>query len=387
MSTPYTYVIGLEVHVELATLTKMFCRCLNAPFGAEPNQHTCPVCFGLPGALPVPNAEAVRRTVLTGLALGATIPERTKFDRKHYYYPDLPKGYQISQYQEPLAVGGQIEVPGNGEEPAATIRFERVHLEEDAGKLLHGGEPGFSLVDLNRAGVPLMEMVSKPDLTSPKQARRFLKELQLLVRSIGVSEADMEKGQLRCDVNISLKFTHEGEEVWTPITEIKNVNSTKAVERGLVVEAKRLYDEWVANGPIRNRTTKLTAGWDEQTETVTIQRTKEEANDYRYFPEPDIPAFSPYGLPLTDPRQMRLPELPAQVRARYRQLGLLEPDNELLLQTPLLRSIFDTAVQEGAPWKPCLNVLVNAQESTMLASTSLVLISQMLERRELAFAR
>ena len=386
MTLPYRYVIGLEVHVELSTATKMFCRCKNEPFGAEPNIYTCPVCFGLPGALPVPNMEAVRRTVMTGLALGANIPARTRFDRKHYYYPDLPKGYQISQYKEPLAVGGQIEVPGTEDEPVTIIHLERVHLEEDAGKLLHSEEEGFSFVDLNRAGVPLMEMVSCPELTSPTQARRFLKELQLLVRAIGVSEADMEKGQMRCDVNLSLQFEHEGEEVWTPITEIKNVNSTRAVERGLIVEAKRLYEEWVANGPIRTRKNKLTAGWDEKTETVKIQRTKEEANDYRYFPEPDIPNFSVYTLEQTTPETMHLPELPAAIRMRYTQLGLSSADTEFFVQDERTRNRFDEIIKSNVTPKIVANLLMNAPGSEQLDNQSLRTLTQMVEKGEVPFA-
>ena len=341
MSLPYTYVIGLEVHVELSTLTKMFCRCLNEPFNSDPNINTCPVCFGLPGTLPVPNLEAVRKTILLGLALGSEIPRFCKFDRKHYFYPDLPKGYQISQYDLPLCVGGELKLQSADGLTEKIVHFERVHLEEDAGKLLHGGQAGYSLVDLNRAGVPLAEMVSKPDLTTPEEARRFLQELRLLVKSIGVSEADMEKGQLRCDVNVSIKFEHEAKQVWTPVTEIKNVNSTKAVERSLQVEGQRLYDEWLANGPIRTRLFKLTAGWNEDSETISINRTKEAANDYRYFPEPDIPPLAVYEIPELDPRLMSLPESPAARRLRYQEAGVPAGDIETLISNDRFQQKFE----------------------------------------------
>jgi aspartyl-tRNA(Asn)/glutamyl-tRNA(Gln) amidotransferase subunit B len=381
---PFTYVIGLEIHVELNTRTKMFCRCLNAPFGAEPNEHTCPICFGLPGTLPVPNKEAVKKTILVGKALGSVTPELSKFDRKHYFYPDLPKGYQISQYDLPLCVGGQLELLDKEGAVEKTVRFERVHLEEDAGKLLHGAEAGYSLVDLNRAGVPLMEMVSKPDLTGPEEARRFLQELRLLVRALGVSEADMEKGQLRCDVNVSIKFEHEGQKVWTPVTEIKNVNSTKAVERGLQVEGQRLYDEWIAGGPVRTRTNKITAGWDEDTQKVTLQRAKEAANDYRYFPEPDIPPLAVFELAELDPRQMTLPELPNQARARYRGLGLSAAEAEVVLGDPVRAVRVDAVPSSSA--KGVANWLINAPIALELDTTALIELVDLADSGEISFS-
>lgn len=364
---PYRYIIGLEIHVELATKTKMFCRCLNAPFGAEPNQHICPICTGLPGTLPVPNLDAVKRTIMVGKALGSQISSLSKWDRKHYFYPDLPKGYQISQYDLPLCVGGELELLDKDGNISSKIRFERVHLEEDAGKLMHTGNPGYSKVDLNRAGVPLIEMVTKPDLTSPEQARAFMQELRLLMRTLGVSDADMEKGQMRCDVNVNISFEYEGQTVKTPITEIKNVNSTRAVERSLIVEAGRQYEEWLANGPIRTRKNKLTAGWDEDKNLVTISRAKEEANDYRYFPEPDIPPLKVYEMEELNPNNITLPLLPNQSRRRYLEMGLSMPDIEIFLNDPARQELLEKYLETGLSPKQVSNWLINLPESAGLS--------------------
>ena len=383
---PYSYIIGLEVHVELATQTKMFCRCLNQPFGAEPNTHVCPICTAMPGTLPVPNREAVRRTIVAGKALGSEINKLSKWDRKHYFYPDSPKGYQISQYDLPLCVGGRLTLLGPDGTPEATINFDRIHLEEDAGKLLHGSRPGYSQVDLNRAGVPLMEMVTKPDLRSPEQARRFMQEIRLLMRTLGISEADMEKGQMRCDVNVTITFEHEGKTWFTPITEIKNVNSTRAVERSLVVEAQRQYDEWMADGPIRTRTGKLTAGWDEDSGTVRINRTKEAAQDYRYFPEPDIPPLAVYEIPELNPENVSLPELPNARRGRYLVLGLSMADIELLLADAQKLERFERLLAKGEPAGRAANWLINAAESMQLAEEHLQELSRMVAEGSVGFA-
>jgi aspartyl-tRNA(Asn)/glutamyl-tRNA(Gln) amidotransferase subunit B len=358
MSQPYRIIVGMEIHVELETATKMFCRCANDPFHAEkPNQHVCPVCLGLPGALPVPNREAIRKASIVGKALGAKIAALSKWDRKHYFYPDLPKGYQISQYDMPLCVGGQVELLDAKGEVEGTIRFERAHLEEDAGKLLHGAKQGYSRVDLNRAGVPLLEMVSLPDITSAGQARRLLQELQLLVRTIGVSHADMEKGQMRCDVNINIAFEHDGVEVRTPITEVKNVNSSRAVERAITAESQRQYDEWMAAGPIRERKGKITAGWDENKEEVTVQRAKEGSADYRYMPEPDMPPVALYETQDLNPDSIELPELPNEVRREYLAKGLAMADIELLFENNqrlllALRNLEqgDMSAKDAAKW-------------------------------------
>jgi len=365
MSLPYRIIVGLETHVELATATKMFCRCANDPFGSEPNTNICPVCLGMPGTLPVPNREAIRHSILVGKALGSTIAEYSKWDRKHYFYPDNPKGYQISQYDMPLCIGGQVELLDAKGEMESVVRFERIHLEEDAGKLQHAAD-GISHVDLNRAGVPLIEMVSLPDLTSPEQARRFLQELRLLVRRLGVSDADMEKGQMRCDVNINIAFEHGGETVKTPITEVKNVNSTRAVERSITTEAQRQYDEWMAGGPITTRKNKLTAGWDEGTNTVKIQRAKEAANDYRYFPEPDIPPIAVYKLEDLHPDTVaaNLPELPNALRRRLLAAGIESAVLESILAEPEdLEYLLEYVDTRGLPAKVVGNWLKQIPEA------------------------
>jgi aspartyl-tRNA(Asn)/glutamyl-tRNA(Gln) amidotransferase subunit B len=290
--------------------------------------------------------EAVRRTIILGLACGGEIPEESRFDRKHYFYPDSPKGYQISQYKQPFVVGGSITLLANDGSPERVIRLERIHLEEDAGKLTHASD-GTSLVDLNRAGVPLVEMVSRPDLTSGSEARRFMQEVQQLVRYLGISDADMEKGQMRADVNISTAFEHNGVQVATPITEVKNVNSTRAVERAIAHEAERQYAEWIAGGPITLRKGKITVGWDETTETVNLQRAKENAADYRYMPEPDLPVVRPYEVPALNPETLRasLPVLPNELRREFLGLGLKWSEVEVLVadatKTAIVRTVLD----------------------------------------------
>ncbi|CAN5156723.1 Asp-tRNA(Asn)/Glu-tRNA(Gln) amidotransferase subunit GatB [soil metagenome] len=389
---PYTITVGLEVHVELHTKTKMFCRCLNDPFNAEtPNTHVCPVCLGLPGALPVPNKEAVRKTVLVGLALGSEISRLSKWDRKHYFYPDLPKGYQISQYDLPFCVGGQVELLGDDGKVASVVRFERAHLEEDAGKLQHGGKPGYSVVDLNRAGVPLLEMVSKPDITSAVQARQFLQEMQQLVRTLGVSDADMEKGQMRCDVNISIQFpelTAAGLP-HTPITEVKNVNSSRAVERSITTEAQRQYDEWMAGGPIKQRTGKITVGWDENTETVNLQRAKEGTADYRYMPEPDLPPVKVYEDPELNPDTLKLtlPELPNQRKLRYMAAGISMKDAVTVMLDSGRMHTLDAVLQlDAAKAKASANWLINADGASSFAPEQLIELVGLAESGEVSFS-
>jgi len=289
--------IGLEIHVQLKTKSKMFCRCDNNAEGKKPNITVCPICLGMPGSLPVTNKQAVLWTIKTGLAVNCTIPKIAKFDRKHYFYPDLPKGYQISQYDEPFCVGGYLEVDG------AKVRFNRIHLEEDAGKLIHSN--GKSLVDLNRAGTPLMEMVTEPDITSPKQAGDFLRELQKIVRDVvQVSDANMEKGHLRCDANISIT---DGERM-SEIVELKNINSFRFVERALIIEEERLKSEY-PNWPEKKG--KVTRGYDSKKNITYAQRTKEEAADYRYFPEPDLPPV--------DTSEFNLEELKSEIGKNHEQ--------------------------------------------------------------------
>ncbi|MCA9387650.1 MAG: Asp-tRNA(Asn)/Glu-tRNA(Gln) amidotransferase subunit GatB, partial [Candidatus Andersenbacteria bacterium] len=307
-------VIGLEIHVQLKTKSKMFCRCSNDAEGVAPNTHICEVCTGQPGTLPVPNEEAVEMILRAGLALGSELPDFTKFDRKHYFYPDLPKGYQISQYEEPFCVGGTVEVERE-DGSQFIVEMERLHLEEDAGKLVH--EHGRSGVDLNRAGTPLIECVTKPVVKSAADARLFLQELRRTMRYLGVSDADMEKGHLRCDANISMRPV--GDNKLYPKTEIKNVNSFKFVEQALEFEIVRQTGLWEKGTPVDVETTR---GFDPSTGKTIEQRTKEGAADYRYFPEPDIP---PFVIDATRRSALarHLPELPARKRARFvDQFGL-----------------------------------------------------------------
>ncbi|MEK7102884.1 MAG: Asp-tRNA(Asn)/Glu-tRNA(Gln) amidotransferase subunit GatB, partial [Patescibacteria group bacterium] len=291
MPLPYDTTIGLEIHVQLNTASKMFCRCSNDAQGAEPNTLICPICLGHPGTLPVINGEAINKGARMALALQCTINPLSKFDRKNYFYPDLPKGYQISQYDQPVGKDGyiDIEITGapEGQRTSAHIRFNRLHMEEDAAKLIHDG--GSSLVDYNRGGTPLMEIVTEPDIASPLEAKLFLHELRLISRYLGASEADMEKGHLRCDANVSVQLEQNGIRVSTPISEIKNLNSFKSVEAALTYEAERLYQDFISGGETSTRKNKITVGWDEHKQLTTMQRGKEEAHDYKYFPEPDLP--------------------------------------------------------------------------------------------------
>lgn len=274
----YYLTVGLEIHVEIDTKSKMFCFCRNNP-ADQPNTNICPVCLGLPGALPVPNLEAVEKTIKLGLALDGTIPDSTKWDRKNYYYPDLPKGYQISQYDEPLVEGGAIMV---GDE---RIDLTRIHLEEDTGKSIHPEGKDYSLIDLNRAGAPLLEMVSEPVIHSASQAKQFCQEFQKILRHLHISNADMEKGQMRCEANISI--SPDKDKLGVKV-EVKNLNSFKSVERAIIYEVERQSKILEKNGKIIQET----RGWSQKRQETYSQRSKESAHDYRYFPEPDIPKIS-----------------------------------------------------------------------------------------------
>jgi len=301
----YKTVIGLEIHVQLKTKSKMFCRCDNNAENAAPNTLVCPICMGMPGTLPVANKTAIEWTLKTGLALNCQVAEFSRFDRKHYFYPDLPKGFQISQYDKPFCTEGYLEIDDQGELKKIGIR--RVHLEEDAGKLIH--KDNSTLVDLNRAGTPLMEVVSEPDINSPAEAKIFMQELRSILRYLDVSDADMEKGHLRCDANISISIDNkEG----VPV-EIKNMNSFRMVERALAYEEKRQKEELEAGEKIE----KETRGWDDAKGVTISQRGKEYAQDYRYFPEPDLPPYRPGKAFNIESLKKELPELPAQKRRRY----------------------------------------------------------------------
>ena len=338
---PYELVIGIETHVELATESKMFCGCAAKWFGAPPNSLVCPVCLGLPGALPVPNKRAIELAMVAGLALNCTVPEHTKFDRKNYMYPDLPKGYQISQYDLPLNVKGWLEIAT----PAGTKRvgITRAHLEEDTANSKHG--EGYALVDFNRSGVPLLEIVSEPDMSSVEEALAYVRALREVLVFAGVSEVRLEQGAGRFDVNVSIRFTENGQVRWPPQSEIKNLNSYAALEAAVPFEADRLWREWHDGGEIRDRKTKITVGWSPERKRTFLQRSKEEVQDYRYFPEPDLVTFAPSRA---DVERLRasIPELPTARRARFvRDYGLSDYDARVLVDDRALADFFEETVR------------------------------------------
>jgi aspartyl-tRNA(Asn)/glutamyl-tRNA(Gln) amidotransferase subunit B len=349
-SSKYEVVIGLECHVQLATASKMFCGCPTDYAGAAPNTHVCPICLAMPGVLPVINRQAVEYTLLTGLALNADIPEVTKFDRKNYHYPDLVKGYQISQYDLPLVKGGWLEITV-GDAPPRRVKLERVHLEEDTGKLTHTADG--SLVDFNRSGVPLMEMVSQPDLHTPAETRAYLLKLRAILRTLGVSTADMEKGQMRCDVNVSLRPV--GQAALGTKVEVKNLNSFRSVQHALEYEIERQ----AAALDRGERIPQETRGWVDDRGVTVTQRSKEEAHDYRYFPEPDLPPLFITRAWLEQLRQ-RLPELPDARRARYMEtFSLGAYDAELLSTDGVAAQLFEDTVRVGADPKKAVNWIQN----------------------------
>ncbi len=350
----YNVIVGLEIHVQLKTRTKMFCGCALS-FGEEANSRVCPVCLGLPGALPVMNGPAVEYAMLAALALNCRVAEFTKWDRKSYYYPDLPKNYQISQYDLPLGSNGTIEIPlENGQ--TKSIRIRRVHLEEDAGKNLHTAG-GFSQVDLNRAGTPLLEIVTEPDLNSPEQVRALAIELQRIVRYLGISEADMQKGHMRFEPNINLVIERGGRQFKTPIAEVKNLNSFRALERSVAYEIQRQLDDFLETGRTMQMGNKSTRGWDDAHEATVLQREKEEAHDYRYFPDPDlVPVVT--TPPWLDEIRSRLCELPVQRQIRYvREHGLSDYDAGVLTADRATADFFEQAVGAGGDPKRVCNLL------------------------------
>src|SRR4051794_26289938 len=313
----YTTVIGLEVHVQLSTASKLFCGC-STKFGAEPNTQTCPVCIGMPGTLPVMNREAFRLSLKTAVALECEISTFTQWDRKQYYYPGLPKNYQISQFDLPMSHGGRLEIsdPKGGFE-TKTIRIRRAHLEEDAGKMLHDEKTGKgdSLVDLNRTGTPLLEIVTEPDLRSSAEAKVFLNDLKLLLTYLAVSDCNMQEGSLRVDANVNLHIDTAEDEVATPIVEIKNMNSFRAVERALDYEAERQWREWQETKRKLGDSPKQTRGWDDAAGITRGQRSKEESSDYRYFPDPDLAPVTVQPAQVDEIRS-GLGELPAALRSQ-----------------------------------------------------------------------
>jgi aspartyl-tRNA(Asn)/glutamyl-tRNA(Gln) amidotransferase subunit B len=347
MTSKYETVIGLEVHVELSTKTKIFCGC-STEFGAPPNTNVCPVCLGHPGVLPVLNRQAVEFAVKAAMALNCEIAEYSKFDRKNYFYPDLPKAYQISQYDQPIGKNGWIEIEVDGRKKR--IGITRLHLEEDAGKLNHEGDA--SLVDFNRVGVPLIEIVSEPDLRSPAEARAYLEKLKTIIQYTGVSDVKMEEGSLRCDANISLRPV--GSDKFGTKTELKNLNSFRNVERALEYEQARQAELLDRGEPI----VQATLRWLENENRTKIMRTKEEAHDYRYFPEPDLVRLR-IDEAWKEELRRSLPELPDARKARYTgEFGLSDYDANILVASKKVADYFEETVAGGAEPKAAANWII-----------------------------
>ena len=349
----YKPTIGLEIHVELKTNSKMFCSCANDPDEKRPNYNICPVCSAQPGSLPVANEDAIKKVIKTGLALNCKIAKDSKFDRKNYFYPDLPKGYQISQFDQPLCQKGYLEVGGS------KIGITRIHLEEDTGKLLHLFEPessqsrrpeeeNYSLVDLNRAGIPLMELVTEPDITSGQVAKEFAESFQIILRYLGVSFADMEKGQMRVEVNISLspsKNSGQVKKLGTKV-EIKNLNSFKSVQKAIEFEILRQQDVLESGSKV----VQETRGWDDKKEITFSQREKESAHDYRYFPEPDLPSLH-FDEKFIEEIKGGIGELPEQKRGRFmNEYGLGEDAVEMFVVNKDLSEYFEKVISELDEW-------------------------------------
>lgn len=354
----YTTIIGLEVHVQLATKSKLFCRC-STQFGAEPNTQTCPVCLGLPGSLPVMNRTAFDLALKTAVALNCEIPKFTKWDRKQYYYPDLPKAYQISQYDLPMSSAGYLEIIDEKDafEPKR-VRITRAHLEEDAGKSIHDETAGKadSEIDLNRTGTPLLEIVSEPDLRSSAESKAYLQELKLLLTHLGVSDCNMQEGSLRVDANVNLHIDTTDGKIATPIVEIKNMNSFRAVERALDYEATRQFRVWQETGQKIGDAPKQTRGWDDVAGVTRGQRSKEESSDYRYFPDPDLVPVLISEKQIADARRS-LGELPADLRSRFvKQLGLSAYDASVIVnQGHAFIDYFEQVTRESGDAKSACN--------------------------------
>ncbi len=360
----YVATIGLEVHVQLKTRTKMFCGCA-VEYGAEANTHVCPVCLGMPGALPVMNEEALRLTALAGLMLGCEIAPRCKFDRKNYFYPDMPKNYQISQYDLPICLNGAVPLhdlayPKDAQKTIATpdkkIALTRIHLEEDVAKSVHG--EGGTAIDFNRAGTPLMEIVSEPDIGSPEEAFAYLTVLQQVMIYGGVSDADMEKGQLRCDVNVSVRPV--GTTEWGTKIEVKNLNSISGVRRALAFEIPRQTAAY-RNGETLDQETRR---WDDTIGETTLMRIKESAHDYRYFPDPDLLPVETSGLVAA--ARERMPELPWEKRSRFvADYGVTESDAGVLANDLELSAYFESAAKGAKKPKSVANWILNDLQSSL----------------------
>lgn len=338
----YLPTIGLEIHAELKTLTKMFCASKNDPHASTPNTHVCPICLAYPGTLPVINKQAVHHVLRVGAALQGTLADYTEFDRKNYFYPDLPKGYQLSQYKYPLVSGGSLR----------GVKITRVHLEEDTARSQHAGE--WSLVDYNRAGVPLMELVTDPVIHDAKTASLFAQELQLLLKTLGVSDANMEKGEMRVEANISVS---QDSNVFGTKVEVKNLNSFKAVEKAIDFEVARHIQVLESGGTLIQET----RGWDEHTEKTFSQRTKENSEEYRYFPDPDLPKLYLSRVPGFSLAEIQetLPELPWVRRDRYRALGIKDADAEVLVVDSVFGAFFEEEILSKNKQKDYIQTGVN----------------------------
>ena len=377
--TTYEAVIGIETHVELATASKMFCGC-PVSFGAEPNTTVCPVCLGLPGALPVPNEAAIQGILRIGTSLNCRVAERSLFHRKNYFYPDLPKNYQISQYDVPICYEGSIDIDVDGE--ATTIGITRVHMEEDTGKSLHVGEGGrihdavYSLLDFNRSGVPLVEVVTEPDIRSAEQAREYGAELQRIVRTLGVSDARLEEGSMRFDANVSIRPV--GQSDYGTRTEVKNVNSLRSLQRAISHEIERQKGVVEAGGAV----VLETRHWNEDTGATIGMRSKEESEDYRYFQEPDL-------VPLHVDREWQqgvraaLPELPASRRARFSELGVESRTSATMAASSDLTGLFDAAVDAKADIRQA-SIWVTGEVVAYLRTNGVALADTALEPSHLA---
>lgn len=373
MKTNETYepVVGLEIHVELSTKSKMFCQCDADWFGKEPNTHVCPVCLGMPGALPVPNKAAIESVIKMAKALGCEINKYTKFDRKHYFYPDLPKGYQISQYDQPFGEHGKVTLmirhPKTKEYEEKSFRIRRVHMEEDTGKLSHIGED--TLIDFNRSSVPLVEIVTEADFHDSDEVKAFLEELQTIIRYLGVSDADMEKGSMRLEPNISVR--KKGETGFPPYkVEVKNINSFNFVKKAIDYEVERHIDI-LETGEFPAQETR---GFNENKNATYSQRSKEDAHDYRYFPEPDIPPFELSDEFLNGIYET-IPELPMQRMKKYiSDFKIKAPDAFLITRNAQLANYFDELLAEDANIEPqkLANLLINKKISTDLLPANFV---------------
>lgn len=359
MAALYKTIIGLEVHVQLKTQTKLFCRCSIA-FGASPNTQVCPVCLGLPGSLPVLNSQAIEFAIRAGIGLNSQIATFTKWDRKNYFYPDLPKGYQTSQFDLPICGPGYLEIDAkdeNGDPITKSIRINRAHLEEDAGKSIHdeGSSRSDTRIDLNRAGTPLLEIVSEPDISTAEEAKNYLTEMRLLMMYLGITDGNMQEGSLRADANVNIHVQRDGEWVATPIVEIKNLNSFRAVERAILYERDRQYEQFLLDGKTIGQAPKQTRGWNDDLGVTEMQREKEDSADYRYFPCPDL-------VPVILNQQ--------DIQAQQAAAALTPKSARNLLTTELgIRAAdAETLIQQGKPTVEYLQALVQQGATAKRAS-------------------